>query len=460
MHRLFKNLVFLSLLISFSISKAQDKEFTCINIKGEKIFSVKAKSVSAFSDGLAEIKKTVIENNNPVVRSGFVNEKGELVIAARYEKVRPFSNGVTWVKEPGNPNFYLINKRGEKQGTSSWIKTGNFSEGFCQVFDENDKMGFVNRKGELIIPCNFVGGDFSEGKVCLMPFNSKDGKFGFMDTTGKLVLPYRYKQNGFSTFKNGEAVVFLNSAKCIINHKGEVIFKPTISKNCYGFVHELSVGYGSDGSSGWGYYNRKNEWVIKPQYDNAWDFKYGFAFVVKRGKVGVIDTTGKLIVPFNYEKISGGAVETGYFEVSKAVNANNKEKEYLNLSGQAFTTVPVKTLFIANGHSIVPFCSPENTYGYLTLDGVIFLNATFEKTESFSENKAWVLGDVSALTIAEGTSADAFVREFVLGEKIQAKKRGGDDFIPGVIKELSEHYHLVVYENGEQEWVPIENIKR
>ncbi len=437
---------------------SQEKIHTCINEKGEKLFSVKAKSVGYFYDGMAQVQKTVLENNNSSYRIGFVDEHGKQVITPKYEKAHQFSAGVTWVKEPGADGYYLINKKGERLTQGTWKKVGYFIEGFSSVYDDQDRMGFVNRKGELVIPCNYLGGAFSEGLVCIMPSNSAVEKYGFMDTTGKLVIPYQYAQPGTSHFANGECRVMINGVTCLINHQGDVVFKPTLTKNTQGFYGGLSASYTNYNTRGdWGYYNRKNEWVIKPQYDNGGNFKGGLAVVEKGGKEGIIDSTGKIILPIQYASIYANTVDDGYFGVEMV---SNGDKEYINAQGKPFTSVPVKYLFSAHGHRLLPYCDKNDQYGYLNQDGSVFIPSQFERTESFYEGKSWLTGDASSLKTAAGVKEDAFVKEYTVGEKIKSQKNGKGEYYPGTIKQIGEYYYLIAFDNGDQEWVVFDSIKR
>lgn len=444
-------------LFSFT-THSQAKFYTCINEKGEKLFSIKAHWAGSFHDGLAEVQKIVLIDKKPVYRYGFIDGTGKMVIQPKYEKVYSFSFGVSWVKEAGDEGYYLINTKGDRLTKTSWKKVGYFIEGFSEVFDEEGKSGFVNRKGELVIPIQYLGTCFSEGYACVMPYHSKEEKYGFIDTTGKVVIPFQYKQAGTSSFENGECRVQINGVTCLINKKGEVVFKPTLTKNTMGFYNGLSASYTKyETRGGWGFYNRKNVWLIKPQYDNATSFDHGFSTVEKAGKYGVIDTTGKIIIPIKYESLFGNAAVDGWYGLELVMNT---EKMYVKADGTPFTKVPMKYLYPSNGHSILPYCDPENKFGYLTKAGEIFIKAQFEQTYSFYEGKAWVKGNTESLKIAEGVSSDSFVTEFKVGEKILGNWQGKGTWYPGTIKEIGEHYYLILYDDGDQEWVVFDSIKR
>jgi hypothetical protein len=139
-----------------------------------------------------------------------------------------------------------------------------FSEGLAAV-KVNGKNGFINKRGEMIIPPAFDRAchvsEFSDG---LAPVYTtvNDGPAGYIDPTGKMVIPAKYTFVG--KFSEGLAMV-----------------RPL-------------------GSTAYGYINKKGEWVIEPQFDMSLGFHEGVATVKERnadGSVsfGIIDKTGKKI---------------------------------------------------------------------------------------------------------------------------------------------------------------------
>lgn len=53
----------------------------------------------------------------------------------------------------------------------------------------------------------------------------------------------------------------------------------------------------------YGYVDKDNNWVVKPEYDRAEPFRHGYARVQNNGKWGLVNTRGDLIVPCKYDDI-------------------------------------------------------------------------------------------------------------------------------------------------------------
>ena len=162
-------------------------------------------------------------------------------------------------------NYGYIDKTGKIVIEPQFDFSQDFCNGFAQVYDRTSELyGFINRKGDLVIPYQFKEAeDFSENGLAAVRLNDK---WGYIDTTGKFVIEPKFQYAG--SFRNGMAQV-----KVIINdEKWECIDttgKTVPAPDCY------ACGY----------------------------FENGFATFRKNGKVGIIDTTGKIIIEPKYDEI-------------------------------------------------------------------------------------------------------------------------------------------------------------
>ncbi len=162
------------------------------------------------------------------------------------------------------------------------------------LFIRNDRFGYIDRTGKIIIPAQFERAeDFSEGLAIV-----KVGeRFGCIDKTGKLVIPARF--NFISKFKNGLAVAHTDGdAPKIgyIDRTGKLVIPARFDE-----AHEFSEGLAAVSvDRKFGYINSQGKVIISFQFDEAAKFKDGFAKVrtdILRAENPdrTIDRTGKLL---------------------------------------------------------------------------------------------------------------------------------------------------------------------
>ncbi len=94
------------------------------------------------------------------------------------------------------------------------IKYKKFSHGLAAI-EINGKYGFINEKGDVVIPLRFDRvSSFKEGLAWI----KLNGKYGYINNKGKLVIPIKY--DNAMTFRNGMARVEINYKPFYINTKG------------------------------------------------------------------------------------------------------------------------------------------------------------------------------------------------------------------------------------------------
>jgi DNA-binding transcriptional regulator/RsmH inhibitor MraZ len=145
-------------------------------------------------------------------------------------------------------------------------RTGNL---FVVIVD--DKRGYIDRNGRIVIQPQFEGAsDFSEGLAVIA--TSKNGyREGYIDETGRIVI--RPKFDRATGFSEGLAAVGFGEFRL---HGG--------------------------GNHRWGFIDKSGRLVISPRfYDEPGGFSDGMCVVGNRqGKNGYIDKKGRLVIPYKY----------------------------------------------------------------------------------------------------------------------------------------------------------------
>ena len=165
------------------------------------------------------IKYFQVEKNG---KTGFRDLDGKIVIEPIYDMAEIFSEGYSAVTVGEKHGF--IDETGKYVlPLQSYEFLGSLHNGLAD-FKINDKVGFINIKGEVIIKPQFDWADeFSEGFCVVRNDNGKlgSGKNGYIDTTGKLVIDFKFKYAG--KFENGKAKVQIDKDFVYIDKTGNII---------------------------------------------------------------------------------------------------------------------------------------------------------------------------------------------------------------------------------------------
>jgi len=139
-------------------------------------------------------------------------------------------------------------------------------------------------------PSNMSG--FSEGLLAVR----RNGRMGFIDKYGNQVIPITY--HAVHTFSEGFSMVARDGRIGFVDRNGNVAV-PLIYADALSFSEGMAmVRTGTFGASGRaGFIDRSGNVVIPLQYDFAYSFSNGRAVVENHPNIGVIDTTGRVVVP-------------------------------------------------------------------------------------------------------------------------------------------------------------------
>ncbi len=207
----------------------------------------------------------------------------------------------------------------------------------CQ--NRRGKVGFLNTEGQVIIPFEF---DYIDGHYDSSFMRARlNNQYGVIDGKGRTVIPFNYKEVVHILHTNpplfclkniaGKLGVLDNRLKPVIPFEFEayyfidsniLAFRKTEDDSLLSFYnnkaeHLFSLkGYSAKEragkyiyiSNGYGKYNslatKKGKWIIPPGTYNSvtwiWD---DLICVPEKGRFGIIDTKGKTVLPFEYERI-------------------------------------------------------------------------------------------------------------------------------------------------------------
>lgn len=168
-------------MLSHYDDKKKTFSFTVVDDKNEIVFDNIRQTDCSYSEGLL-----------PVVlfdgKSGYINSKGEFEIVTKlFEDDRmggiriepllnyPFGDEIALVQVEKDKWFFLSKSGDMKPFPFEYRKVaGIYKEGLIVVMDGKQKLGYLNKKAELEIPCMFEKAYNFVGKYASVVYNGKD----------------------------------------------------------------------------------------------------------------------------------------------------------------------------------------------------------------------------------------------------------------------------------------------
>lgn len=242
---------------------------------------------------------------------GYIDNLGQMVIPARFDWANDFGpNGLALVKkrgkQVGEDKSGYINARGEIVIPPKFDFGSNFSTNGLAAVRENKTTGYINAQGEMVtvLPASisWTTGFAENGLAAFAVKNGFDYKIGYMNAKGEVVIPAKFDQlppplimMGDLYFPvNGLSLVYEGDKFGYVNVRGEMVV-PARFEYAYDFSPLGLAAVKEDGKLG--YIDTKGKMVIAPRFTKAWAFNLnGLARVIDKGKDSYIDVQGQTIV--------------------------------------------------------------------------------------------------------------------------------------------------------------------
>lgn len=277
------------------IYDGKERQYHFIDLKNTRLKtdpeSFKTKDVFGFNLGGFSDHLFLVEVKG---KWGYMNDEGKLAIPAIYDEGSNFNGGHANVKK-GKTIVLIDTKGNETTIAAPAVDVKEFSEGLAAI-ETKGKFGFINTKGELVIPADFHSvGYFKNG---LAWAKSSDEKLGYIDKDGKWVIKPEFEAGKEFDPVSGLARVKKEGKWCYISESGEIL---NIDAESYGDFSE-GLADGKKGASV-GFFDKEGKWVIEPQFQAVRDFHNGYAAARLHGKWGIIDKTGKWTVEPKFDAV-------------------------------------------------------------------------------------------------------------------------------------------------------------
>ena len=285
------------------------------------------------------------------------------------------------------------------------------------VYD-GKKWGYIDQKGNYVISPQFSDADwFSDGLARVV---DKDGKFGFIDEKGTYKIPSKYVHA--TIFHEGLAFVVEEGGRPVcIDKDGERVFECTTADGVSCFCDGMAPFYtiNDKGETKFGYYDKKGNVVINPQFSSAGHFVDGLAVVSNdEGKYGYIDKKGKYVINPQFDRCNPFYDGLAAFRSGDKWGFIDKEGKYVInpqfdgvdnfyngmavvLQSEKCGYIDKKGQFVINpqfgycsgftyGDGLAFFVIDDDKYGYIDKEGKYVINPQFDNACEFCNGIALV----------------------------------------------------------------------
>ncbi len=207
-----------------------NKEYKYINAKGKTVITGDFVGIYPFQDGMA----VVVEKNNDSPRFGVIDKKGNYIIEPQKNGLQSIGEGLLGMQKT-NGKVVMIDKAMNEIGSAYDGSHGVFSCGLIGVYKSEKGYGFINKKGDEIVPCKYASvWNYTDNATWVK--KDADSNWEALDTKGETLFKLKEDDAPSTGFHNGLALV-LHTEKGdgfsytytyrYVNKKGDTVYKWT-----------------------------------------------------------------------------------------------------------------------------------------------------------------------------------------------------------------------------------------
>ncbi|MBP5536691.1 MAG: WG repeat-containing protein [Bacteroidales bacterium] len=316
-------------------------------------------------------------------QTGIIDRTGREIAPCIYQDITYPSEGLIRVQRDGF--FGYLDTTGRTVIESQYYSASGFFDGLAAVAVSPDSgetlvFGFIDTAARWVIQPRFqYAMPFTEGRAVVKEYD----RYGMIDRTGREVLPIKYDY--VSMLENGRFFA-LDPA---LDRLALFSKKKALTK----FVYQDVLGY-SEGlylvvrDSLYGFIDDRGREVIPCIYSSATPMKDGFAHVSIRGRNGIIDRRGHVLLPLEYDD-SGFRSEAYVFYEGLALVEKDGRYGYVDTKGNV--VIPIK---YESGYKFTEGIAPvslKGSWGYIDHQGNTAIPFVFVAASPFEYGRAEVV---------------------------------------------------------------------
>ncbi|HMP94068.1 MAG TPA: WG repeat-containing protein [Phnomibacter sp.] len=292
----------------------------------------------------------LIPYRNAMNEWGYCNAQKQIIIPCQYTDAIPFANGVAWVQT--NKLWGLINTKGQwVYPAKSDYPPDPFTKSLA-VIKVNGSYGCINKAGKEVVPPIYNALRRNDNSTYIAV--NKSGRWGIIDSTGKEIVPAMYNDAG--PFYEGLASVKINGKWGFIDMNNKLVIPAE-----YDFVKDFNSGIAPVRKAElWGYINKTGQIVLPITYEWCEALEGGLGYARNQDGDALIDKTGKPITPFSF-----GAV---YTSTNPYIIVRNRDERYgvIDRTGKVIVPMVHDDMGVRVTEGLVP-TEQKGLWGFINL---------------------------------------------------------------------------------------------
>ena len=303
---------------------------------------------------------------------GFVSSNGTITVKPKYDFVDDFSYGAAMVGSGDKISY--IDTQGKMLAPLTW-EDGNAFCGELAIVSIDDMLGVINKVGGTVLPCQYDNIYFDKTSLIL----AEKGKvFHYYSRTGTPLFNDYAKAK---PFKNGKAVVVQNETAHLINSRGDILLSGEYKDIR---IASDSLLFVQNADDTWNITNMQGLPVSTKKYEQIGDFSSDMAVVVYKGKYGYINIKGKEVISANMS--FSGNIKDLSFQGLRAKTSYREKYGMIDNTGKRL----VPNLFddIKPSQTWPVPVQKSGLWGYVGNNVNISIPCTYDSVEPFNQGRA------------------------------------------------------------------------
>lgn len=274
------------------------------------------------------------------------------VSANEYKQLSFFRERLA-IAQTVSEEWVVINERGVIIFSLSKLQVrpvwGGFYEGLMVVATKDDKFGFIDIAGNMVVPPHYRSAmPFSEGLAEVqisLPGPGINVKWGYIHKNGEIAIPLQYDR--VTSFHEGRAFVRQASQWYLIDTTGKFVGDQAFEQ-----VYSFSEGLAAVRVNRlWGFIDTEGRWKIQPCFSVAFSFREGLAGVFFNSW-SFIDKSGTIVFNQVADTIPQEG-NIGFWEGPWAIISTGNKKGYLNKDGRRLPAIYDSASYFSEGVAMV-----------------------------------------------------------------------------------------------------------